>query len=106
MYQIVTTAVLNAVASILLKKASLHSEILGHYCLVGGGLLIYGISFLCYFLALQKYDVALAYTCITGLSIVFLSLASWWILGESFPVAKLLGMAFVFLGISLTAVFG
>jgi multidrug transporter EmrE-like cation transporter len=104
--QILMTAVLNAAASFLLKKANSYSEPSWYFGLVGGGLLIYGLSFLCYIYVLRSYEAVLAYTCITGLSIVFLSGFSFWLLGEAFPAVKLLGMALIFLGITLLAAYG
>lgn len=105
MVQILLTAALNAAASFLLKKSNDYAEPSWYFGMVAGGLLIYGLSFLCYTVVLQRYEAALAYTCITGLTVILLSGASFWLLGEAFPAVKLLGMAFIFVGISLLAIY-
>lgn len=103
---ILMTALLNSGASFLLKKAALFTDSWRHFGLMLAGILVYGISFLFYSYVLQKYDASFAYTLVTGLTIVCLSLASYAFLGEVFSVGKLAGMALIFAGMVCLAAYG
>jgi small multidrug resistance pump len=100
------TALLNSGASFLLKKSSAYTESLWHFGLLLAGLAVYGISFLFYSYVLQKYDASFAYTLVTGLTIVCLSLASYMFLGEVFSSGKIAGMGLIFAGIVCLVMYG
>lgn len=90
----------------MLKKSAAFSESSWHYGLMLAGIVVYGISFLFYSYVLQKYDASFAYTLVTGLTIVCLSLASYAFLGELFSAGKMVGMGLVFAGIVCLAAYG
>jgi small multidrug resistance pump len=104
--QIIMTALLNAGASFLLKKAALFTDAWRHLGLMLAGIAVYGVSFLFYSYVLQKYDASFAYTLVTGLTIVCLSMASYAFLGELFSLGKIVGMGLIFAGIVCLAAYG
>lgn len=68
-----------------------------------GGLTFYGINVLLFAKALDNMQVSAAYPILAGSGFAFLALASYFMLGESFPPSKLAGLSFVLVGIYLLA---
>lgn len=69
--------------------------------LVIGGAALYVISFLIWMVILARHDLTLAYPTAIGLTLVFSSLAASFLLGETLSLARLGGIALIFIGIVL-----
>ena len=63
-----------------------------------------GLSWLCYFYALQQGDVALVAP-IDKLSVVFVAVLSVFLLGESFNMLQWLGVGLIAVGAMMVTVF-
>lgn len=70
---------------------------------VGGSLFFYGLVFFVYTVLLRYFDVSVLYPAYTALSIIGVSLVGMAFFGESFTVAKLLGLLLLVVGIGLVS---
>lgn len=99
MIKIWTTIVLNSMASLLLKKSHLYDDIIVHYAILLGGLCVYAISFFFYASVLKENEASVAYTFVTGGTIVLLNVIAFFILGEPITWNKIGAIALILLGI-------
>lgn len=67
------------------------------------GFLCYGISSMFYLVALSRLDLSYAYPLI-ALSYVIVAVLSWWLLGESLPPLRLVGLGVVLIGVAILGV--
>lgn len=72
---------------------------LGFY--VVGGIFLYGLSFLIYTYLVAKYDLGYIIPVATALVYVFIFVASFIIFKEAFTVIKIVGIAFILVGLAL-----
>ncbi len=64
-----------------------------------GGMFFYAVNVILFAKALDALPVSSAYPVLAGLGFLFLSIASFCFLEESFTLSKALGMAFVLIGV-------
>jgi multidrug transporter EmrE-like cation transporter len=69
--------------------------------IVGGAL--YVTSFAVWLFILARYELSLAYPIAIGLTLIFSSLASSLLLGESLSIMRIIGIGVVFVGVWLVA---
>lgn len=70
--------------------------------LVFGGFACYGVSSLLYIVALSRLDLSYAYPMI-ALSYVIVVILAWWLLGETVPVGRVIGLAIICIGVLVVA---
>ena len=70
--------------------------------LVFGGFACYGLSSLLYIVALSRLDLSYAYPMI-ALSYVVVVILAWWLLAETVPVGRVIGLAIICIGVSVLA---
>ncbi|MBC8509826.1 MAG: hypothetical protein ISR58_05815 [Anaerolineales bacterium] len=69
------------------------------------GMSFYGISLVLWLLALSKADLSYVFP-FTALTLTLVLVASWAILGEKFPVNRLIGVLLVLIGLAVSSVGG
>lgn len=99
-------AVFNAVAGIILKHSAMLAnggleELTKRPVLPILALAAYGGAFLCYFFALKAADLSLAYTLMTAVTALVVTLYGGFVFGESLTPTKLAGIALAIAGIAL-----
>jgi len=113
---ILTGVLLNAAAQLLLKAGVIavgHFEFkLSNLFSIGGqilrqpyilgGFASYAISVVVWILALSRVPVSVAYPMLS-IGYVINAIMAWWLFGESLHAQKLIGIAFVCLGVILLA---
>lgn len=67
-----------------------------------GGLACYGISVIVWIMALSRVPVSMAYPMLS-IGYVINAVAAWYLFGESLAAQKLVGIAFICLGVWLVA---
>lgn len=72
---------------------------LGFYVI--SGIFLYGLSFLIYTYLVAKYDLGYIIPVATALVYVFIFVASFIIFREAFTVLKIIGIAFILVGLAL-----
>lgn len=71
--------------------------------LVLGGFACYGISSLLYLVALSRLDLSYAYPMV-ALTYIIVTVLAWRLLGEVVPVARIIGLAVICVGVIVVAV--
>ncbi|MFO8082451.1 MAG: EamA family transporter [Armatimonadota bacterium] len=69
---------------------------------VFGGFVLYGLSSLVYLNVLSKLDLSYAYPFV-ALSFVIVTLLSWYLLDETLPLLRLIGLALILAGVFTVA---
>jgi multidrug transporter EmrE-like cation transporter len=67
------------------------------------GFLCYGVSSMFYLVSLSRLDLSYAYPLI-AFSYVMVAILSWWLLGESLPAMRVVGLAVVLIGVALLGI--
>jgi multidrug transporter EmrE-like cation transporter len=104
----VSYAVLNA-AGLLLMRLGLKADgggkpvsaLVLHEPRIPIGIFCYGLSFLIWLIALRSYALAIVYPLFIGVGYTSVVLASFIILGERASVVRMVGIAFVGIGVVL-----
>ena len=113
---IMTGVLLNAAAQLLLKAGT---NAVGHFELsaqnivpvgmklalephIAGGIACYVVSVAVWIVGLSRVDVSIAYPMLS-VGYVLNAVAAWYLFGESFTAQKLVGIAFIVLGVFLVA---
>ncbi len=65
----------------------------------------YAISFYFLSLTLRTMSIGIAYAIWSGVGLVLISLAAWWVYGQTLDAAALLGMALIAAGVAVINVF-
>lgn len=65
----------------------------------------YGVSFYCLSLVLKTIPVGITYAVWSGLGIVLITLAAWWLYGQTIDTAGLAGMGLILAGVVVLNVF-
>jgi multidrug transporter EmrE-like cation transporter len=65
----------------------------------------YGVAFYCLSLVLKTIPVGITYAVWSGLGIVLITLAAWWLYGQTIDVAGLVGMGLIVTGVVVLNVF-
>lgn len=65
----------------------------------------YGVSFYCLSLVLKTIPVGITYAVWSGLGIVLITLAAWWLYGQTIDTAGLVGMGLILAGVVVLNVF-
>ncbi len=113
---VLTGVLLNASAQLLLKAGTLRvgefAYTLANVIPIGmrlafnpyiaGGLACYVVSVVVWILALSRVPVSVAYPMLS-IGYVVNALAAWWLFGESLGAQKLVGIAFIIVGVFLVA---
>jgi multidrug transporter EmrE-like cation transporter len=68
------------------------------------GILLYGCSFLMFLVILSRFKLNIAYPLTTSLFFIFISLASYFVLKETFSIQHILGIALCLFGIILIGI--
>lgn len=100
----------NASASILIKAATSYGNtpislnnpisIITNYYLICG-VILYGVAFILYTLALTLHPLNIAHTTLTSGSIALVTLASVIIFGENISTIKIIGICLIIFGVCL-----
>ncbi len=69
---------------------------------IAGGLACYVVSVVVWILALSRVPVSVAYPMLS-IGYVVNAIAAWWLFGESLGAQKLVGIAFIIVGVFLVA---
>jgi multidrug transporter EmrE-like cation transporter len=113
---ILVGVLLNAAAQLLLKAGT---NAVGHFELsaqnivpvgmklalephIAGGIACYVVSVAVWIVGLSRVDVSIAYPMLS-VGYVLNAVAAWYLFGESFTAQKLVGIAFIVLGVFLVA---
>jgi multidrug transporter EmrE-like cation transporter len=113
---IMTGVLLNALAQLLLKAGT---NAVGHFELsaqnivpvgmklalephIAGGIACYVVSVVVWIVGLSRVDVSIAYPMLS-VGYVLNAVAAWYLFGESLTAQKLVGIAFIVLGVFLVA---
>lgn len=113
---ILTGVLLNAAAQLLLKagtnRIGTFEYSLANVVPIGkaialqphilGGLACYGISVVAWIMALSRVPVSMAYPMLS-IGYVINAVAAWYLFGESLAAQKLIGIAFICVGVWLVA---
>ena len=65
----------------------------------------YSVSFYCLSLVLKTIPVGITYAVWSGLVIVLITLAAWWLYGQTIDTAGLVGMGLILAGVVVLNVF-
>jgi multidrug transporter EmrE-like cation transporter len=65
----------------------------------------YSVSFYCLSLVLRTIPVGITYAVWSGLGIVLITLAAWWLYGQTIDTAGLVGMGLILAGVVVLNVF-
>ena len=65
----------------------------------------YSVSFYCLSLVLKTIPVGITYAVWSGLGIVLITLAAWWLYGQTIDTAGLVGMGLILAGVMVLNVF-
>lgn len=65
----------------------------------------YSVSFYCLSLVLRAIPVGITYAVWSGLGIVLITLAAWWLYGQTIDTAGLVGMGLILAGVVVVNVF-
>ena len=65
----------------------------------------YSVSFYCLSLVLRTIPVGITYAVWSGLGIVLITLAAWWLYGHTIDTAGLVGMGLILAGVVVLNVF-
>ena len=65
----------------------------------------YSVSFYCLSLVLKTIPVGITYAVWSGLGIVLITLAAWWLYGQTIDAAGLVGMGLILAGVVVLNVF-
>ena len=65
----------------------------------------YGLAFWCLSITLRSIPVGIAYAAWSGLGMVLIALAGWWLYGQRLDAAALAGMALIVAGVLVMNVF-
>ena len=65
----------------------------------------YSVSFYCLSLVLKTISVGITYAVWSGLGIVLITLAAWWLYGQTIDTAGLVGMGLILAGVVVLNVF-
>ena len=65
----------------------------------------YSVSFYCLSLVLKTIPVGITYAVWSGLGIVLITLAAWWLHGQTIDTAGLVGMGLILAGVVVLNVF-
>jgi len=113
---IMTGVLLNAAAQLLLKAGT---NAVGHFEFsaqnivpigmklafephIAGGVACYVVSLVVWILGLSRVEVSIAYPMLS-IGYVLNAIAAWYLFGESLTAQKLLGIAFIIMGVFLVA---
>ena len=113
---ILTGVLLNAAAQLLLKAGTNRigafefsvtnivpiAKVVAVQPHILGGLACYGISVVVWIMALSRVPVSIAYPMLS-IGYVVNAVAAWYLFGESLTAQKLIGIAFICLGVWLVA---
>jgi len=96
--------IFNALANILIKVGmrDYHGKLLLYLIsnkFIIGGVVAFIIALAGYSFALTKLPLSVAYPIMTGCGFAIVVTASYFVFGESFGILKMIGIAFIFLGI-------
>lgn len=113
---VLTGVLLNAAAQLLIKAGA---ETAGQFSFTAGnilraglhfalqwqillGLACYAVSVVVWILALTRVQVSIAYPMLS-LGYVVTAFAAWWLFGEALTAQKLIGIAFIIIGVVVVA---
>jgi len=65
----------------------------------------YGVAFYCLSLVLRSIPVGITYAVWSGLGIVLITLAAWWLYGQRIDAAGFIGMGLILAGVVVLNVF-
>jgi len=65
----------------------------------------YGVSFYFLSLTLRTMSIGIAYAIWSGVGLVLISLAAWWLYGQTLDGAALIGMAMIAAGVAVINLF-
>ena len=65
----------------------------------------YGVAFYCLSLVLKSIPVGITYAVWSGLGIVLITVAAWWVYGQTIDTAGLIGMGLILAGVVVLNVF-
>lgn len=65
----------------------------------------YGLAFWCLSITLRSIPVGIAYAAWSGLGMVLIALAGWWLYGQRLDAAALAGMALIVAGVLVMNLF-
>lgn len=94
----------NLVGSLVIARGSLLATTwrIGSSPYIVGGLAVYGLSMLLWLAALSRVELGFAYPFIS-LSYVLITLASYFVFREEISIVRLLGLAFICVGVYAVA---
>lgn len=92
------TALLAALGQTLFKLGLQNSVFLVLFVAIG--LIAYAVSTIYYLFVLSKVHLSWAYG-LTGLSYIFTVILAYFVLGESIPIVRWVGVAVIFIGVVL-----
>ena len=95
MLLVLACTVVEGLAQICLKQSSRRPVRRVHW--IGAGVALFVIEALLYTAALQRLDVSVAYS-LGAMSFVAVALGAAWLLGESLPMTRRLGIACIVAG--------
>ena len=101
-YLYLSIAILAEVAATTALKASEEFTRLWPSLIVVVG---YSIAFYCLSLSLRTISVGVAYAIWTGVGMVLITLAGWWLYGQRMDAAALVGMAMIVAGVAVMQLF-
>ena len=101
-YLYLSIAILAEVAATTALKASEEFTRLWPSVIVVIG---YSIAFYCLSLSLKTISVGVAYAIWTGVGMVLITLAGWWLYDQKMDAAALVGMAMIVAGVAVMQIF-
>ena len=101
-YLYLSIAILAEVAATTALKASEEFTRLWPSVIVVIG---YSIAFYCLSLSLKTISVGVAYAIWTGVGMVLITLAGWWLYNQRMDAAALIGMAMIVAGVAVMQIF-
>ena len=98
---LVLAIVAEVTATTALKASAGMRETLPSVVVVVG----YAVSFYFLSLTLRTMSIGIAYAIWSGVGLVLISLAAWWLYGQTLDVAALIGMALIAAGVAVINLF-
>lgn len=100
-FQLLLAIVAEVVATSALKASDGFTRLWPAVIVVVG----YSVSFYCLSLVLKTIPVGITYAVWSGLGIVLITLAAWWLYGQTIDTAGLVGMGLILAGVVVLNVF-
>ena len=99
--QLLLAIVAEVVATSALKASDGFTRLWPAVIVVAG----YSVSFYCLSLVLRTIPVGITYAVWSGLGIVLITLAAWWLYGQTIDTVGLVGMGLILAGVVVLNVF-